>query len=363
MTDTDFEMAPCLREGLLADAGQRIVTATRELGPTMSAALIRAWCVVHVFRQRESIFASKQEPANALLRVLEGTTEMLRQMSTSGFAELGARVDASSVKSGELASVEAVTGEYYGILFKDFSQQSFWEEPLRLLRARLDRNGIDTAAFRGKSLLDAGCGGGRYTVAWHALGALPAVGIDISSVNVADAQRRVDQAGLQEIRFEVGDVLNLPVEDNSFDIAFSNGVLLLTRDWKKGVSELLRALKPGGFGWVYLIEEPGGLFWDLIEILRVVMRDEKRETAKLALQILGLPANRVFYMLDHVMAPINVRLTADEIEQCLKQTGATGIRRLNRGADFDRIERIYQGDPFAEVKYGVGEHRYVFFKG
>lgn len=115
-------------------------------------------------------------------------------------------------------------------------------------------------------------------------------------------------------------------------------------------------------GWLYLIEKPGGLFWDVIELLRVIMTGEGREMARAALRLLGIPANRIFYMLDHVMVPINLRLSPAEIEQCLVTVGASRVRRLARGTDFDRIERIYRGEPFATVKYGVGENRYVFSK-
>jgi hypothetical protein len=128
------------------------------------------------------------------------------------------------------------------------------------------------------------------------------------------------------------------------------------------VDELVRVLKPGGLGWLYLIENPGGIFWDSIEILRVVMRDESHSGARIALQALGIPGNRIFYMLDHVMVPINLRLTASEIENGLASAGAVDIRRLDRGVDFDRIERIYQGEPYAAEKFGIGESRYLFSK-
>jgi hypothetical protein len=78
--------------------------------------------------------------------------------------------------------------------------------------------------------------------------------------------------------------------------------------------------------------------------------------------MLGIPANRIFYMLDHVLVPVNIRLTPEEIEGCLADAGAVDIRRLTRGADFDRIERIHQKEPYADLKYGVGENRYVFSK-
>ena len=92
------------------------------------------------------------------------------------------------------------------------------------------------------------------------------------------------------------------------------------------------------------------------------MRGERRDVARAALRAIGLPGNRVFYMLDHVMVPINVRLTPQAIETALAEAGATDVRRLARGTDFDRVEQIARREPFAEIKYGVGENRYVFSK-
>jgi hypothetical protein len=92
------------------------------------------------------------------------------------------------------------------------------------------------------------------------------------------------------------------------------------------------------------------------------MREEDKSAARKALQLLGIPANRVFYMLDHVMVPINLRLTPDEVEESVRSAGATNIRRLTRGAGIDRVERIYNKDPWAVEFFGAGENRYVFTK-
>src|SRR5262249_25973442 len=134
-------------------------------------------------------------------------------------------------------------------------------------------------------------------------------------------------------------------------------------DWLRGVFEIVRVLRPEGFGWLYLIERPGGLHWDLIEILRAVVAEDRREATRAGVAALGLPANRIFYVLDHVQVPINLRLTPREIEDALADAGAADVRRLERGADFDRVERIFQRDSYAEVKYGVGENRYTFTRG
>jgi ubiquinone/menaquinone biosynthesis C-methylase UbiE len=211
-------------------------------------------------------------------------------------------------------------------------------------------------------VLDAGCGGGRYSVAWKALGAASVLGVDLSEKGIDDARRRVADYSIDDVEFRIASVHDLPIDDSSVDIVFSNGVLHHSTDWEKGVDELVRVMKPGGMGWLYLIEQPGGLFWDVIEILRALLKDEEKETARVHLSLQGLPANRVFYMLDHVMAPINLRLTSEQIESALEKAGGESIRRLNRGCDFDRVEQIFNQQPFATTKYGAGEHRFVFSK-
>lgn len=80
------------------------------------------------------------------------------------------------------------------------------------------------------------------------------------------------------------------------------------------------------------------------------------------LSFMGIPANRVLYMLDHSMVPINIRLTRDEIETELIEMGANDLRRLTRGTDFDRVEQIYNNAPYATLEYGIGEHRYISTK-
>jgi ubiquinone/menaquinone biosynthesis C-methylase UbiE len=339
------------------------VDAASSLGTSRRASMVRAALVPLVFEGMESAFALREDPVPIVQRMLSDAANAMAAMTGSGLAALGAAVDHAQRSIDAVdTGVAATTGAHYGRLFERFSSTSFWDEPRELLRTRLERNGIPLDCIRDRSVLDAGCGGGRYSVAWRLLGAGSVTGLDVSATGIGSARDRVLSAGIDGVSFGQGNVLDLPCEDNAFDIVFSNGVLHHTVEWQRGVQELVRVLHPGGMGWLYLIEKPGGLFWDLIEILRVVMRGENSERARTVLQSLGFPANRVFYMLDHVMVPINTRLTADEITHELDLAGASSIRRLERGVDFDRVEAIHRGDPFVRVKYGAGEQRFVFSK-
>ena len=363
-TMTDTQIAPCLAQGPLAECGRAFTSAAADLGDRPFASVLRAWCVPVLFAAMERSLKEGRDPVAGVNRELRGMTRFLQTAGQGGLASI------DSTGSGQRKSengarpddIKEITGNHYGNLFKDFSSRSFWDEPRNLLDQRLLRNGISADDFLGRSVLDSGCGGGRYSAAWRLLGAEPVVGVDISPININDATRRTELANLDKISFKQGNVLDLPFAENEFDIVFSNGVLHHTTDWKKGVAELVRVLRPGGWGWLYLIESPGGVFWDVIEILRVVMKNEEKAASRSALQQINIPANRIFYMLDHVMVPINLRLAPKEIEDCLRSCGAGSIRRLNRGADIDRIEHIYSGTPYAVERFGVGENRYIFSK-
>jgi ubiquinone/menaquinone biosynthesis C-methylase UbiE len=363
-TMTDVEIAPCLSDGPLNESATAFTKAARDLGDHPFASTLRAWCAPSLFTKMEQLLDNGEDPVEGINEALRELTGFLSRASAAGFGLIGTNGNLAHGNNGDSSNkdVKELTGDHYGNLFKEFSTRSYWDEPVKLLEQRLAINGISLSDIHGKSVLDSGCGGGRYSAAWRLLGASPVTGVDISPINIEDASRRADLAKLDGISFKQGNVLELPLDDDEFDIVFSNGVLHHTTNWKKGISELLRVLKPGGWGWLYLIENPGGVFWDVIEILRVVMKDEDKARARAALQQMNMPANRIFYMLDHVMVPINLRLSPGEIEECLRSSGAVNIRRLNRGADIDRIEHIFRGEKFAVERFGAGENRYVFWK-
>jgi ubiquinone/menaquinone biosynthesis C-methylase UbiE len=353
----NHEIAPCLVDSPIAYEANRLIESAGALGYNRLAAVMRAWVVVYLANCFEEIARSDDEPIEPFNDRLRHAASFLQAARETGIA--GLAIDGSG---REDAAVESFTASHYGNLFAPFSPASYFEEAVSLLRTRLERNDVALDRIQNRSALDAGCGGGRYAAAWRLLGAKPVVGVDLSEQNIGTATERAREAKLDDIEYRVGNVLELPFHDASFDIVYSNGVLHHTKDWMRGVDEMMRVLKPGGLGWLYLIESPGGLFWDNIEIQRVILKDDDPADARLALQVLGLPANRIFYILDHSMVPINLRLTPEQIEAALRNSGATNIRRLTRGADFDRIEQIYKQSPYASALYGVGENRYIFSK-
>jgi SAM-dependent methyltransferase len=103
---------------------------------------------------------------------------------------------------------------------------------------------IDFDAYRGKTVLDVGCGAGT-DLARFAKGGAIASGVDLSSSAIALAKQNFAQQGLvADLREADGE--HLPFADGSFDLVFAHGVVQYTANDKALVDECRRVLKPGG---------------------------------------------------------------------------------------------------------------------
>jgi len=106
---------------------------------------------------------------------------------------------------------------------------------------------IEEGAIRGLlprkgTVLDAGCGTGRYCVLLAKRGC-KVTGVDFSEEMLKQAKRR--SKGL-DIAYRIADVRRLPYPKSSFDHTICTLVLNHLWDWKKAARELVRVTRPGG---------------------------------------------------------------------------------------------------------------------
>lgn len=105
----------------------------------------------------------------------------------------------------------------------------------------------DTAYPAGSRVLEAGCGVGAQTVTLAASSPGAAItSVDISPDSVAEASRRVADAGLTNVEFAVGDLFDLPYAEASFDHVFVCFVLEHLDRPVDALRGLVRLLVPGG---------------------------------------------------------------------------------------------------------------------
>jgi len=112
--------------------------------------------------------------------------------------------------------------------------------------------------MEGRLVLDVGCGPGRFSDVCLNSGA-KVISLDYSSaIDIAKG----NFSNKNNILFLQADALNLPIKDNSVDLAFSIGVLHHTPEPERGVSQAFRVLKKGGVFAVAVYEKGGYYdFW------------------------------------------------------------------------------------------------------
>lgn len=121
--------------------------------------------------------------------------------------------------------------------FADLDQYHF-EKLHHLLRL------VDFDGYRGKHVLEVGCGAGT-DLARFARGGAIVTGVDLSRSAIELARKNFEQQGLQaDLREADGE--HLPFQDDAFDLVYAHGVVQYAVDGQRLVDECRRVLKPGG---------------------------------------------------------------------------------------------------------------------
>lgn len=156
--------------------------------------------------------------------------------------------------------------------------------------------------WKGKDVLDVGCGAGVEVVRFARAGAR-VTGVDIAQSAVDLASQNVTQQGLNA-RLEVADGEHLPFPDASFDFVFAHGVIQYTSNGRAMAAEIHRVLRPGGLA---VFQGYNRVSW--LHVLSKVMKTP----------------------LEHEDAPVLNRYSAAEFQALL--------------ADFDSVELVFERFP------------------
>ncbi len=98
-----------------------------------------------------------------------------------------------------------------------------------------------------QNIIDVGCGIGGSTLYLAKKFGSQATGITLSPVQAARATERASQADLEsQVRFEVANALDMPFEEETFDLVWSLESGEHMPDKTKFIAECYRVLKPGG---------------------------------------------------------------------------------------------------------------------
>lgn len=121
--------------------------------------------------------------------------------------------------------------------------------------------------FRGKRVLEVGCGGGRWLEVCARMGASEVVGLDYSEAVSVARRRNLLHPNVHVLQ---GSIFDLPLRP-LFDIVICVGVVHHLRDPAAGVRALVRAAKPGGHVAVWTYAREGNeLYLRIFQPLRAL---------------------------------------------------------------------------------------------
>ena len=129
---------------------------------------------------------------------------------------------------------------------------------------------VQRSFFRGKLILDAGCGTGRHAYFSAKFGAR-VIGIDLSDA-VETAHHTTKNMG--NVGIVQADIYHLPFRDRTFDYAYSIGVIHHLPDPEQGFREVLKKVRKNGAVsvWVYGKEHNGFIVYGVEPIRKLMTR-------------------------------------------------------------------------------------------
>lgn len=146
-------------------------------------------------------------------------------------------------------------------------------------------------AHHPESVLDVATGTGDFAIEALRMGvdAKEIIGVDISEGMLEVGRKKLTKKALdQRIKLIYGDSENLPFEDGRFDAYTAAFGVRNFENLEKGLTDMLRVLKPGGLGIVLEFSKPKSfpfkqLFWFYFKVImpvvgKLVSKDNKAYT-------------------------------------------------------------------------------------
>jgi ubiquinone/menaquinone biosynthesis C-methylase UbiE len=137
---------------------------------------------------------------------------------------------------------------------------------------------VDFSGFRGKRLLEVGCGIGTDLVRF-AKGGARVTGVDLAQTAIDLARKNFELNGVAAEELRVGNGEALPYADASFDVVYGHGVIQYTSDAPKLIREMHRVLKPGGTG-IFMVYNRVSWLNAMSKLMKVALEHEDAPVLK-----------------------------------------------------------------------------------
>jgi len=344
-TEKDFS----LQTKRLADSLDKLTAISRELaGPFIqelkpSIAITLKWKFDYLTKTQESPFLLQQD-IDYWIGFLEALKDLLKH--NWFYAQ-----PANNQKDPWVRTKEA-----FNYMWPRNTKKGNFEISLKMAKSRVNQivSMIPENWMNGKSILDVGCGPGRYISAFLDYKPAKAVGLDMGLEIIRENKRRFTSQPY--VQFLTGHLGALPFEDSSFDFVVSAGVIHHASDpIEKTIREHARVLAKNGYFFIYIAGQ-GGLELKMWEFVRNFLNDVPIEDMFRRFNGKIHPL-RLQGMLDHSYGEYQ-QTSRSDCERWLSNC-FTSIQRVSGVTGLDVTPELYKNDIYFESRFGTGNLRYL----
>ena len=189
--------------------------------------------------------------------------------------------------------------------------------------------------FKGKKVIDVGCGGGRFTCALGLLGA-DLTACDQSKAGLDETYllwTRIFRDEIKLITLYRADILR-PMS-GEYDLVWCFGVVHHTGDTFGAIWNLMQIVKPGGYLFLMVYgrptDEKGRAEVEKYETIRNAVADLPYPAKVAYLKSIGIPDDKLHGWFDATTPKINDLYHYGEIEAFMKDNGFSEIKNTSEG--------------------------------
>jgi ubiquinone/menaquinone biosynthesis C-methylase UbiE len=311
----------------------------------------------NLFLWHVDAFAREDDPVPLFVDAFNNAAKFLEDVAKNNVC-INSFPESNKTEMNDERFEKEVSGLFSDI-WVGMTDDIYFDQSFEFTKERFEKNGIDPFDFfKDKVVVDGGCGSGKFSAAIARFGAKKVIGLDIGEKGLAFAREQAKKVPYGDrLEYRNASLLDIPLEDGSVDMVWSNGVIHHTLGYETCVKEFSRIIKSGGDLFLY-VNGRFGLFELLLDNLRLATEAVPTTLLQHYLTLLGINAGRIYWIMDCLNAPYEWRSKVD-LESLLEKNNFTNLKQLTRGVSIDQIEQITTGLPYAEIKYGEGQLKYL----
>jgi SAM-dependent methyltransferase len=186
--------------------------------------------------------------------------------------------------------------------------------------------------FQGKRILDAGCGGGRWSYGFAKLGANLTC-VDINDEALLRTKEALSSFDIEKtfIRTSLENI-NDVIKEGNFDLVWSWGVLHHCQNFNLALANVSNLVRPGGILYTYLYGRESMLHDEDIDLFkkRIAYNFLLDDEEKYEFLLRKAKGSVGIHQLHDQLAPLmNRRLTEKEVVEKLRTSGYSRVDRVN----------------------------------